>query len=225
MGFFALIAMWFALPLLFIFLFILPVKLMIRSLIDIVYIPRQIVGIAANARLRRNHALEHATINVLQQRYGVRRLAGLASEDGFLIRGWSDDRALSRAAGEALLRLQRGEHDLAVHRHCGTSQAVGNFLFAVLYLTVLLAGGRLQLGAVMLGGAALLLISPYLGMWIQRAFTTSIDVSDVMIIGTSPVFGRKGPAFPFSLLLGRVPEGYYVHTGSGAALHGSWIER
>ncbi len=213
MGFLTLLALWIILPFLFLILFILPLKLMITGLLDIVHIPGQIISIAINPRLRRNHALEHATINVLQRRYGAQNLGGMAREDGFFIRNWGDKRLLRRAAGEALMRLHRGEHHLAVHRQCGTSRAVANLVFAVLYLIVLLAGGRLQLGTVVLGGLALLLISPLLGTWVQRLFTTSIDVQGVAILGISPIFSGRGPVFPFSLLVGRTPEGFFVHTG------------
>ena len=64
--------------------------------------------------VRRNHALEHATISILLNRHGPMRLVGRAVPDGFYIYGDIPTERLRELADEALTRLQRGEADLAV---------------------------------------------------------------------------------------------------------------
>ncbi|MFO8060066.1 MAG: DUF6391 domain-containing protein [Bacillota bacterium] len=215
MGIIALLFLWLIAPVVFALLFVLPLKLMIRGISDLVYLPLQILTIAFNRPLRRNHALEHATINVLERRYGARGLAGLARPSGFLVRGWPDVASLEWAAREALVRLQRGENQLVIHRRCGTSQAAGNILFALLFLTVLLAGGRLDLLTVVFAGLLLLLISPHVGILVQRTLTTADDVDDVVITGVAPVYERRPLTFGFGLALFSGPPGaYFVRTAT-----------
>src|SRR2546428_13666047 len=64
--------------------------------------------------VRRNHALEHATISILLNRHGPMRLVGRAAPDAFYIFGDIPTERLRELADEALTRLQRGEADLAV---------------------------------------------------------------------------------------------------------------
>ena len=80
---------WLLIPLTVFFLFnllLLPFGFTLRSLFSLLTIPGQIWQIATNRRLRANHALEHATINVIEEYYGPQQLAGFAREDGFLSR-------------------------------------------------------------------------------------------------------------------------------------------
>src|SRR5207247_8658926 len=78
--------------------------------------------------VRRNHALEHATISILLNRHGPMRLVGRAVPDGFYIYGDIPTDRLRELADEALTRLQRGEADLAVSPLCGTTIAVAGVL-------------------------------------------------------------------------------------------------
>jgi hypothetical protein len=59
--------------------------------------------------VRRNHALEHATISILLSRHGPMRIVGRAVSDGFYIYGDVPTERLRKLADEALLRLQRGK--------------------------------------------------------------------------------------------------------------------
>ncbi|MCJ7788827.1 MAG: hypothetical protein MUP69_01360, partial [Candidatus Atribacteria bacterium] len=62
------ILFFFAITLIFI-----PYGFTVYSLITLITVPQQIINIAKNKTIRRNHALEHATINVLE-RYAGRNL-------------------------------------------------------------------------------------------------------------------------------------------------------
>jgi hypothetical protein len=74
--------------------------------------------------IRQNHALEHATMHVLNRRNPYQRLAGRTIHSGFLIYGSVETLELANAATEALARLQQGESHLAVYPYCGTNLAV-----------------------------------------------------------------------------------------------------
>lgn len=78
--------------------------------------------------IRRNHALEHATIQILSTRKKYSFLAGYSDWHGFWVLGEVDTLDLQNAAREALSRLKGGEVRLAVHPHCGTNLAVSGLL-------------------------------------------------------------------------------------------------
>ena len=82
-------------------------------------------------QLRRNHALEHATIHVLSKRFPNTTFVGRSDIRGFFLFGDVSTTALHEAAVEALSRLRSGESHLAVHPNCGTN----------LVSAALLAGG------------------------------------------------------------------------------------
>jgi len=140
--------------------------------------------------VRRNHALEHATVAVLLARHGPSRLAGRASGNGFFILGDFDAAELASCADEALQRLQRGETSLAVSPLCGTNIAVSGLLAATAAVGVLAAGngkGRFAnaFTAAMLGVVA----AQPLGRLVQRHITTRPDLEDIEIIGTRAIVG------------------------------------
>ncbi len=78
--------------------------------------------------IRRNHALEHATLKVLASKYSHQPMGGHSNPWGFFILGDVDTGDLADAAVEALARLRDGEDDLAIHPGCGTNFATSGFL-------------------------------------------------------------------------------------------------
>src|SRR3972149_11075566 len=79
--------------------------------------------------VRRNHALEHATVSILMGRLGPGvRMVGRATQSGFYIYGDVPTDRLEEAAAEGLARLKRGEAGLAVSPLCGTNLAVAGLL-------------------------------------------------------------------------------------------------
>jgi hypothetical protein len=141
-------------------------------------------------RIRRNHALEHATIHVLSSRYPRRSIAGRADAQGFFILGDLSAEAVTQAAQEALQRMQSGEEHLAVHPNCGTNFLTAGLLAGLGSYFVLLGGGtqrwrdrmeRLPL-AVLAAVAALLVAQP-LGTAAQRHLTTRSDLGELQLVG------------------------------------------
>lgn len=164
-------------------LILLPFHFTFYSLINIITVPVQLIKIAFNKGLRANHALEHATINVLEEKFGYRGLAGLANEDGFIIQGAVDPRHLEMAAQEGLHRLQRGEHRMAIHDRCGTSILAANFISAVIFLILLWQTGMFNLVNVLLAVILAQFIGPAAGKLFQKFITTSPQVQNIGIVG------------------------------------------
>jgi hypothetical protein len=139
-------------------------------------------------RVRNNHALEHATLHVLQEKGNTARLGGISDMGGFWIYGDVGTETLLLAAREARERLMAGESHLAVHPNCGTNLAVG----------ALAAGGLAWVGmwgtkgkfgrrlmrmplAVLLGLVGYQVAKP-LGPKVQEQITTNADVSKMEIV-------------------------------------------
>src|SRR3954452_10558754 len=87
--------------------------------------------------VRRNHALEHATVQLLIARLGPDlRLVGRAAGDGFRLYGHVPPQALAECTREALDRLQAGGGDWAVASLCGTTLATAGILASLATLFV-----------------------------------------------------------------------------------------
>ena len=69
---------------------------------------------------RRNHGLEHATLNLLSKRQSG-SFSGHSDSRGFWIIGTVSTDLLLETAQEALKRMNDGEHELAIHPNCGTN--------------------------------------------------------------------------------------------------------
>ena len=75
-------------------------------------------------RTRQHHAIEHATLHVLAARFPHRRMAGYSDPGGFTIFCDLPLESVRRGVSDALLQLQSGQADLAIHPNCGTNLAV-----------------------------------------------------------------------------------------------------
>jgi hypothetical protein len=140
--------------------------------------------------VRRNHALEHATVAVLLARHGPRRLAGRASVDGFLILGDVDSEELTSCAQEALQRLKSGQSSLAVSPLCGTNIAVAGFVAATAATAVLSTGKATSrfpnaFMAAMIG----VVVAQPLARLVQQHITTRPDLDAVEVVDTRTIVG------------------------------------
>ncbi|TFH37681.1 MAG: hypothetical protein E4G99_01885 [Anaerolineales bacterium] len=142
------------------------------------------------SRIRRNHGLEHATIHLLSQRHPQRTFIGRSDAGGFTLFGEVETSTLRELVLDALARLRRGEHQLAIHPNCGTN----------LVTSALLAGGasffaltgseregwlrRLERlpNAILLSMGALLIAQP-LGRAAQKHMTVQADPQDLEVLG------------------------------------------
>ncbi len=135
--------------------------------------------------IRRNHALEHATVSVLLSRMGPNiRLVGRAASDGFYIYGNIRPEDLASAADEALERMQRGESHLAVSPLCGTNLAVGGVLSGLAALIAVGSGDRWErLPTVLTSAMLAVLAAQPIGRLAQKYLTTSPDLDRTQIVG------------------------------------------
>ena len=133
--------------------------------------------------IRRNHALEHATVQVMLGRLGPTfHLVGRASSDGFFILGDVPADVLEESAHEALSRLKSGESYWAITPLCGTNILVTGALSSLATIAVMNSGvkkGRWD-KAMTASTLAVVLARP-LGRWLQR-FTTSDDLQQTEIV-------------------------------------------
>jgi hypothetical protein len=141
---------------------------------------------------RRNHALEHATLNILAQKYPDRHLAGHSNPTGFFILGQVPTEDIKTACAQALSRLKAGEHNLAIHPGCGTNYVTSGLLAGS--LAWLSMGGakswrsrlwRLPF-VIVLSVFAFMLGQP-LGSLLQARITTEAVPGDLEIAQVLPV--------------------------------------
>jgi len=137
-------------------------------------------------RIRRNHALEHASIHLLSRRIGKLVLMGRSDSRGIILIGRVPTQLVRRCVEEALQRLSKGEHDLAIHPNCGTNMIATAAVGAGAVFAALLGSepGRRwrRLPLVALGVAAALVIGRPLGLKLQEYATTLPDPGDLHIL-------------------------------------------
>ena len=143
--------------------------------------------------IRRNHALEHATIAVLASKLGRDvRLVGRATRSGFYLYGDMPADRVEESAIEALQRLRRGEAHLAISSMCGTNLAVAGLLAGVSSLLALGNRSRLERTPnVLLASMLAVLVAQPLGRLAQKHITTDPDLSDTELVSVRE--GGRGP--------------------------------
>lgn len=138
-------------------------------------------------RIRRNHALEHATLNLLAKRHPGAQAMGIAGPRGFTIYTSLTAEEIVPAAMEALKRLKAGEGALRVHRNCGTNMVVTATLTTLATLLGIQGIKRSvrqyleHLPHLILLNVLALLAAPTLAEWVQGTLTTDPNVADVEI--------------------------------------------
>jgi Domain of unknown function (DUF6391) len=188
------------------FLFLLPILFSLQAVGSLFVYPRQLKAIFGNRILRRNHALEHATIVVMMEREPGRKLNGFSTDDGFFVQGVRSISEVESAAREAMRRLQSGEKRLAIHRNCGTTIVAANLLAAVLFL-VTLGLGFLYLGGsylyLMILGSVLLAFALRipLSLILQRFVTTDANLTNAEVGWVEPAQPGDLKSGIFGLLL------------------------
>lgn len=149
-------------------------------------------------KTRRNHGLEHGTIHILSSRVANLRMAGRSDSTGFVLLGEAKTEQIEAAAQEALRRMRKGEHELAIHPNCGTN----------LVTTAMMVSGAAMIGAT---GAAkgklwdrlptvfilvmlALFFAPSVGTELQRHITTNGEPGDLEIVSVK----RRSVHLPWS---------------------------
>ena len=206
-------------PFLLVFLIVRAFGITFQDLVFLIRSPGAVLGIFFDERLKRNHALEHATLNVLEEKEGKPRgLSGLSNSEGFMINGIGNTEEVRGAAVEALKRLGSGDLDLVVHRGCGPTKLalglIGSLLtlgVAVVFLRFYFL--RFQIALLIL---PLCVLVGVLGGYIltglaQRYLTTSQHADDTIIDSVesvtrvvTPLRRTSGSVFVYTRQIKRV---------------------
>ena len=164
--------------------------------------------------VRRNHAIEHATVTLMLERGAATPMGGYSISPGFVIWSRAPVEDVALAARDALDLLKAGDSDLAISPYCGTNIVTYAVVGA---LAARIFAGRKRTflsalrGAVAAVVAAALLGKP-LGRLLQRHFTTlphvegvefaeirrltSVGPVSIVWIRTSPAGTTDSPLLP-----------------------------
>ena len=145
-----------------------------------------ILDIPLLSRVRRHHAIEHATIRILNRRLPTAQLAGLSAPGGFYVYGDVPTPEIQSALTEALARLSGGEEHLALHPHCGTNLVTAGTLAGLLAFLSMLPGDqrarRTRLPLVLLLSTLAMLLAQPLGLIVQQHVTTKANPGDISVV-------------------------------------------
>ncbi len=138
-------------------------------------------------RVRRNHALEHASIHILSRQNPGKSFSGHSDTHGFWLFGKVETETIANAVTEALSRLQNGEKNLAIHQNCGTNFVTYGFAAGLASLIALLGAkstkSKLErLPLVTVFATLALILSQPLGYKVQQRVTTESDPGDLQIL-------------------------------------------
>ena len=130
--------------------------------------------------IRKNHAMEHATIGLLLEERKVQGpIAGYATPLGFFVIGKVHSNDLDEAANSAITRLQNGESDLALSPFCGTNLLVAATLASLSVILTMRGKSTIKkipaaISSTLLG----LVASQPIGRLIQQHFTTKARIGN-----------------------------------------------
>jgi hypothetical protein len=149
------------------------------------------------SKIRRYHALEHATIRILNHRHPTAQLAGLSVPNGFFVYGDVPTIEIRSALAEALSRLAAGERHLAIHPHCGTNLVTAGTLAGIVAFLSMLPGDerdrRTRLPLVLLLSTLAMLLAQPLGLVVQQRVTTEADPGDISVVRIEKGLVRETP--------------------------------
>ncbi len=155
---------------------------------------------AVFSQLRKNHALEHATIHVLEKKHARKQISGYSIFNGFWLLGELKIQDIQESVDVAIARLRNGEKQLAIHPGCGTNLVVSGLCTAVGAIAVMAGADSAKkkadrfptLAAV---SSLMIMLSRPLGFQTQKYVTTDPDMTGLQVVGinSDEIFGL--PAF------------------------------
>ena len=162
----------------------------------------------AVAHIRKNHAMEHATIHLLTEAKPGISVSGYSLIKGYWLLGRVELEDVQKAAEMALARMNNGEKKLAIHPNCGTNLAViGLCTAAAAMITTMDTKDDdsfiNRFSAYTTAGLIGALAGKPLGPKVQEQITTDADVRNLSIVGISCSSFRGIPAFFIRTELGQ----------------------
>jgi len=140
------------------------------------------------SRVRRNHALEHASIHVLSAQKRSKSIIGRSDSKGFFLYTDLPIEIIEDGVYQAERRLRSGEHHLAIHPNCGTNLLTAGILSAgAAFLS--LQGAKEEklhervqrLPLAVLGAVVGLLLAQPLGNLFQQHLTTKSTLGSLTV--------------------------------------------
>jgi hypothetical protein len=199
---------WFFLLLILIFFVLLPLGFSIQSFLWILAKPAQLFRIITSRRVRKNHAISHGTIRVLEEEYGSLNIEGMPVEEGFSLRGAIDPEMALEAAQTALRRMRGGDESLAFYHRCGITVLLSNTFLAFLLFFLFRMLGLFSMLSAIIALAAVYFIGPRLSMLFQYYGTVSADIGDLDIVGVDV----KSEKIAFGGLSMLAPTSVFIRT-------------
>ena len=140
--------------------------------------------VALMENVRRNHAIEHATVTLLLERGARAPMGGYSIGPGFVIWSRASEDEVALAARDALYLLKAGDSELAISPYCGTN--IVAFALVGALAAKIFSGQKKSFWSTVRGVAAALvaatLLGRPLGRLLQRHFTTLPHVEGVEFI-------------------------------------------
>ena len=140
------------------------------------------------SRTRRNHGLEHATLNLLGRSRPKQSFAGHSDGGGFWILGQIATIELNNIVLDALERLNAGQRELAIHKNCGTNLLVSGFAAGLAGAAGLIGVGKKpkdkfeRIPIITALGVLALALSRPLGPVLQALLTTSGEPGSLQVV-------------------------------------------
>jgi len=160
--------------------------------------------------IRRNHGLEHATMNLLAAEYPHGSFAGHSDSKGFWIVGDVSTDKLLEVVQNALRRMKSGEKSLAIHANCGTNYVTAGLIAgSIAWLATLRNTNKFSKKLdrwpllVMIITGALIAAQP-LGPKVQEHISTSGQPGN-LVVKQIVRYERRGPAIHRILTMEEVP--------------------
>ncbi|OGO19739.1 MAG: hypothetical protein A2Z14_00815 [Chloroflexi bacterium RBG_16_48_8] len=153
-------------------------------------------------RIRRNHALEHATIHMLSAHNPKSTIVGRSDSHGFFLYTNLPKLAIEEGAQLALDRLRAGEHRLAIHPNCGTNLLTAGVLSGLAaYFSIQGSGDQNQqdklkhLPLAIMSAILGLIIAQPLGTRVQQYLTTKAEPGTLEIVSVNRIRSGKGSLY------------------------------
>jgi hypothetical protein len=123
---------------------------------------------------------------LLSRKFRGSPLMGRSSDGGFVLFADVPQAEVESAVREALSRMRRGEHNLAIHPGCGTSRLTTGILTSLAAILAVSGTSRRnafsRLPYMMVLMMLAVLVSEPLGLGLQKHFTTEGDPGDLEVL-------------------------------------------
>ena len=133
--------------------------------------------------VRRNHAIEHATVSILTEQKIKSAVIGFAIPSGFIIYSKSNKDEILSAANHGLKLMKSGVSEISISQFCGTNLVVAALLTGA--STILLGKilGKKSKNILNITNGFLLsaLLSKPIGRIVQKYVTTDSNVKNIQI--------------------------------------------